>query len=147
MATWGCGYCGFIFHWTGWAVNWEWWVRLVPTRAFQPKADLRCAQQRPTLPERLISVSRNAQVVTVGLAWTNLIRHWMQRVAEWAGRCTLFDVLMKGIYLVSVHWRLIAKGTVDNEGCTVDGRQRCSYTCMHCAPSFYFIFSSTAYKV
>lgn len=47
----------------------------------------------------------------------------------------LFEVLMKGICLVSVHWRLITVGIVENEGCTgcrvvVDGRRRCSYTCV-----------------
>lgn len=45
----------------------------------------------------------------------------------------LFEVLMKGICLVSVHWRLITVGIVENEGCTgcrvvADGRRRCSYT-------------------
>lgn len=30
---------------------------------------------------------------------------------------TLFDVLIQDICLVSVHWRLITVGTVQNEGC------------------------------
>lgn len=149
MATRRSGYCGFIFHWTGWAVNWEWWgeakwgwgwpkqelSNLFGSDLWLPKADLRCAQQRPTFPERLISVNSNAQLVTVGLAWTNLIRHSMHRVAVWGERRMLFEVLMKGICLVSVNWRLITVGTVENEGCTgcrvvVNGRRRCSYTCV-----------------
>lgn len=55
---------------------------LLDSDLWLPDVDRGRAQQRPTSSEGVISVNNNAQLVTVGLAWTNLIRHAMHQVAQ-----------------------------------------------------------------